>query len=97
MLSRQKKVRKDEDQKQSETPTWVDILYENIWKFLCRGREDVAQRFLVTDRLTEGLAGPEEMESDLKRYTDIGMGLNLVVYLGMIGDKGDKGGEERKP
>ena len=44
--------------------------------------------------MTEGLAGPEEMESDLKRYTDIGMGWNLVVYLG---DKSDKGGEERKP
>ena len=65
-------------------PDLADILYENIWKFLCRGREDVAQRFLVTDRLTEGLAGPEEMESDLKRYTDIGMGWNLVVCLGMI-------------
>ena len=51
----------------------------------------------MTDRLTEGLAGPEEMESDLKRYTDIGMGWNLVVHLGMIGMIGDKGGEERKP
>ena len=47
--------------------------------------------------MTEGLAGPEEMESDLKRYTDIGMEWNLVVYLGMIYMIGDKGGEERKP